>query len=52
MASPPLLPPPPPGAPCLSFDIVRDHLGDNRAELPLTLYLCAGTQAESAQSNR
>uniref|UniRef100_A0A8C9KC46 Glutamate rich WD repeat containing 1 n=1 Tax=Panthera tigris altaica TaxID=74533 RepID=A0A8C9KC46_PANTA len=40
------------GAPCLSFDIVRDHLGDSRTELPLTLYLCAGTQAESAQSNR
>nr|XP_010945192.1 glutamate-rich WD repeat-containing protein 1 [Camelus bactrianus] len=40
------------GSPCLSFDIVRDNLGDNRTELPLTLYLCAGTQAESAQSNR
>lgn len=41
-----------PGAPCLSFDVVRDHLGDNRTELPLTLYLCAGTQAQSAQGNR
>ncbi|KAL1781996.1 glutamate-rich WD repeat-containing protein 1 [Sigmodon hispidus] len=40
------------GAPCLSFDIVRDNLGDNQTELPLTLFLCSGTQAENSQSNR
>uniref|UniRef100_A0A8C5LGG4 Glutamate-rich WD repeat-containing protein 1 n=1 Tax=Jaculus jaculus TaxID=51337 RepID=A0A8C5LGG4_JACJA len=32
------------------FDTVREHLGDNWTELPLPLYLCVGTQAESAQS--
>ncbi|XP_074075924.1 glutamate-rich WD repeat-containing protein 1 [Macrotis lagotis] len=40
------------GSPCLSFDIVRDQLGDSRSAFPLALYLCAGTQAPSAQSNR
>nr|CAJ82130.1 glutamate-rich WD repeat containing 1 [Xenopus tropicalis] len=40
------------GAPCLSFDVIRDTLGENRTDYPLTMYLCAGTQADSAQGNR
>ncbi|XP_062890849.1 glutamate-rich WD repeat-containing protein 1 [Mobula hypostoma] len=40
------------GAPCLSFDIIRDELGEERTEFPLTVHLCAGTQAFTAQANR
>jgi ribosome assembly protein RRB1 len=36
--------------PCLSFDIVRDNLGDNRKNYPRTVYAVAGTQAEDARS--
>ena len=36
--------------PCLSFDIVRDSLGDNRKTYPATLYAVAGTQADSMKS--
>nr|KAG5702447.1 hypothetical protein BaRGS_027534 [Batillaria attramentaria] len=39
------------GAPCLSFDIVPDGLGDNREEFPMTCYLAAGTQAQQGQPN-
>lgn len=36
--------------PCLSFDIVRDNLGDSRKQYPRTLYAVAGTQAHSTRS--
>ncbi|KAN0067365.1 WD40-repeat-containing domain protein [Elaphomyces granulatus] len=33
--------------PCLSFDIVRDTLGDDRNIFPATIYAIAGTQADA-----
>ncbi|KAI2638321.1 WD domain-containing protein [Xylaria nigripes] len=37
--------------PCLSFDIVRDGLGDKREKVyPATMYTVAGTQAESGRA--
>lgn len=37
--------------PCLSFDIVRDGLGDGRNKVyPATMYTVAGTQAENARA--
>lgn len=35
--------------PCLSLDIVRDNLGDNRKSYPATVYAVAGTQAASGK---
>ncbi|KAG7469384.1 hypothetical protein MATL_G00128380 [Megalops atlanticus] len=40
------------GAPCLSFDVLRDGDGEGREQFPLSMLLCAGTQADSAHSNR
>jgi len=37
--------------PCLSFDIVRDNLGDNRNVYPATMYTVAGTQADNSKAN-
>ena len=36
--------------PCLSFDIIKDSLGDNRKTYPATIYAVAGTQAESRKA--
>ncbi|PFH54854.1 hypothetical protein AMATHDRAFT_134327 [Amanita thiersii Skay4041] len=37
--------------PCLSFDILRDSLGDERQRFPATAYVVAGTQADAAKNN-
>lgn len=37
--------------PCLSFDILRDNLGDFRQRYPETVYLVTGTQADVAKNN-
>ncbi|KAJ8036942.1 Glutamate-rich WD repeat-containing protein 1 [Holothuria leucospilota] len=39
------------GSPCLSFDILKDNLGENRSKFPHTAYLVAGTQAEQTHLN-
>jgi ribosome assembly protein RRB1 len=36
--------------PCLSFDIIKDNLGDNRKTYPATMYAVAGTQADSKRA--
>ena len=38
--------------PCLSFDILRDELGDKRKTYPATLYAVAGTQADARKANQ
>ncbi|KAM9782982.1 glutamate-rich WD repeat-containing protein 1 [Neosynchiropus ocellatus] len=40
------------GAPCLSFDVIKDGDGEKREQYPLSMLLCAGTQAETAMANR
>ncbi|KAF5352689.1 hypothetical protein D9756_006024 [Leucocoprinus leucothites] len=37
--------------PCLSFDILRDNLGDERQRYPATVYVAGGTQADTAKNN-
>lgn len=36
---------------CLSFDILRDNLGDQRLRLPTTAYVVAGSQADLPENN-
>ena len=37
--------------PSLSFDVLRDNLGDQRQRYPATAYIVAGTQAPSTGDN-
>ncbi|KAI1793164.1 glutamate-rich WD repeat containing [Ganoderma leucocontextum] len=37
--------------PCLSFDVLRDSLGDQRQRYPATAYIVTGTQAQVAKDN-
>lgn len=37
--------------PCLSFDHLKDHLGNDRQSFPHTSYMVAGTQADTASRN-
>lgn len=39
------------GAPCLSFDIIKDNLGDDRETFPLSAYVVAGTQSQQVHVN-
>ncbi|TFK99724.1 WD40-repeat-containing domain protein [Pterulicium gracile] len=37
--------------PCLSFDVLRDDLGDERQRYPATAFIVSGTQADTAKNN-
>eukprot|EP00271_Cylindrocystis_brebissonii_P017308 TRINITY_DN444_c0_g1_i5.p1 TRINITY_DN444_c0_g1~~TRINITY_DN444_c0_g1_i5.p1 ORF type:complete len:492 (-),score=118.56 TRINITY_DN444_c0_g1_i5:404-1879(-) len=37
--------------PCLSFDVLHDALGSKRTEFPHTMFLAAGTQADTSDGN-
>lgn len=37
--------------PCLSFDVLRDSMGDERQRYPATAYIVTGTQADSSKNN-
>lgn len=39
------------GAPCLTFDVLQDNLGDKREEFPLTCYIVSGTESDSGRPN-
>lgn len=39
------------GAPCLSFDVIPDDLGNSRESYPLSMYIVAGTQAARSHVN-
>lgn len=37
--------------PCLSFDVMRDEMGDDRESFPHSLFAIAGTQADIPHKN-
>ena len=38
--------------PCLSFDILKDNLGDNRQRFPMSMYIVTGSQADKGDKNK
>ena len=38
--------------PCLSFDIIRDNLGDARQRFPHTMFMVCGSQADRSSNNK
>ena len=38
-------------SPCLSFDVLKDDLGENRETYPHSCFIVCGTQAETALAN-
>ncbi|KAJ4485906.1 glutamate-rich WD repeat containing [Lentinula aciculospora] len=38
--------------PCLSFDVLRDNLGEERQRFPHTVWIVTGTQADVAKNNQ
>ncbi|CAM9218438.1 unnamed protein product [Heterosigma akashiwo] len=38
--------------PCLSFDILKDNLGEGRTRFPMTMMACCGTQADRREKNK
>ena len=38
--------------PCLSFDFMKDGLGDGRQRFPHTMFMCTGSQADAADKNK
>ena len=38
--------------PCLSFDFLKDNLGDSRVRFPLTMFLVTGSQADTKDNNK
>jgi ribosome assembly protein RRB1 len=38
--------------PCLSFDFLKDTLGDNRQRFPLTMFAVTGSQADRPEKNK
>lgn len=38
--------------PCLSFDFIKDNLGDGRQRFPLTMFAVLGSQADRQENNK
>nr|CAB3250960.1 glutamate-rich WD repeat-containing protein 1-like [Phallusia mammillata] len=39
------------GSPCLSFDVIKDGLGEARQTFPMEMYIVAATQSEQGRAN-